>query len=104
MNAFFTCYIEYRLNGVTRIKQYRARDPGEAFHKCHRRFPDAELLGGWRLSERNGERAITYYEAPSTISITATPEIVWEQTAFGFADQLSFKPKESSRHWDVPAS
>jgi hypothetical protein len=31
-------------------------------------------------------------------------KIVWEQTSFGFANQLSFKPKESSWRWDAPAS
>jgi len=100
---YCTYYIQFCLNGETetQTKRYRACSPGEAFQKCHRRFPGSQLIQGWRQGERNGEHAITYYEAPSTISIAAGPKIVWEQTSFGFANQLSFKPKESSWRWDA---
>jgi len=106
MIHYHTYYIKSRRNGKPELqtKRYEAANPGHAFQKCHRKFPDAQLIQGWRQSERNGEHAITYYEAPSTISIAAGPKIVWEQIAFGFANRLSFKPKESSWRWDAPAS
>ena len=106
MVLYYTYYVRFCFNGETKpqTKRYRAHGPGEAFQKCHREFRDARLIEGWRQSERNGEHAITYYEAPSTISIAAGLEIVWEQTSFGFANQLFFKPKESNWRWDAPAS
>jgi len=48
--------------------------------------------------------AITYYEAPSTIAIAPGPKITAEQTLFGFAHQISLKPRETSWRWDAPAS
>jgi len=103
MVLYCTYYIQFCLNGETetQTKRYRACSPGEAFQKCHRRFPGSQLIQGWRQGERNGEHAITYYEAPSTISIAAGPKIVWEQTSFGFANQLSFKPINCAPYWSA---
>ncbi len=76
MVLYCTYYIQFCLNGETetQTKRYRACSPGEAFQKCHRRFLGSQLIQSWRQSERNGERAITYYEAPSTISIAGGAE------------------------------
>jgi hypothetical protein len=103
MVLYCTYYIQFCLNGETetQTKRYRACSPGEAFQKCHRRFPGSQLIQGWRQSERNGEHAITHYVAPSTISIAAGPKIVWEQTSFGFANQLSFKPINCAPYWSA---
>jgi hypothetical protein len=98
MIRYLTYYIEFRRNGKAELqtKRYEAANPGHAFQKCHREFPGAQLIQGWRQSERNGEHAVTTYEAPSTVTIVPEPTVKWEQLLFGFANQLSFKPKESS--------
>jgi hypothetical protein len=106
MVLYCTYCVRFCLNGKTKpqTKRYRAHTLGEAFQKCHREFPGARLIEGWRQGERNGERAITHYEAPSSVAVIPGPKNTAEQTAFRVADQLSFKPRESSWRWGAPAS
>ena len=91
-----TYYIKFRRNGKaeSQTKRYQATNPGHAFQKCHREFPDAQLIQGWRQSERNGEHAVTYYEAPSTAAVVPGPRVKWEQMLFSFANQISLKPEK----------
>jgi len=86
------------------MKRYQAANPGYAFQKCDREFPDAQLIQGWRQNERNGEHAVTTYEPPSTITIVPGPRVKWEQMLVGFANQISVKPRETGWRWDAPAS
>jgi hypothetical protein len=106
MIHYHTYYIKFRRNGKAELqtKRYRASCPGHAFAKCCHEFPGVQLIRRWRQSERNGEYAITYYDAPSTVAVIPGPEITAKQTLFGFAHQISLKPRETSWHWDAPAS
>jgi len=100
MVQFHTYHIKFCQNGKAepQTKCYRATNSGQAFQKCRREFPDARLIQGWWQSERNGEYAITC-EAPSTIAVVPGPKITAEQTLFGFAHQISLKPRETSWRW-----
>ena len=103
-NPFFTYYVEFGLNGKSRIKPYRAINPGHAYQKCHREYPGTRLIDCLRQGVHNGEHVVTHYPPPSTVAFVPGPEITAEQTTFDFADQLSFKPKETGWSWDTLAA
>jgi hypothetical protein len=87
------------------MKRYQAANPGYAFQKCDREFPDAQLIQGWRQNERNGEHAVTTYEPPSTVTVIPGPRVKWGEMLFSFANQISLKPREETGwRWDAPAS
>jgi hypothetical protein len=104
MIRYHAYHIKFRRNerAESQTKRYRAANPGHAFQKCHREFPRAQLLQGWRQNGCNGEHAVTNYEAPSTVTIAPGPKAKWEQLLFSFAYQISLKPRETSWHWDAP--
>jgi len=101
-NPFLTYHVVFGLNGGTRDRPFRAIDPGHAYAKCIRQYPSARLIDCYWQSENPKEPAISHYPPPSVVAITPEPEIIAEQTTFGFADQLSFKQKETSWRQDVP--
>ena len=103
-NPFFTFFLKFNLNGEFGTKRYRAINPGHAHQKCHRKYPGARLIDCLRQGVLDGEHAVTHYPPPSTIAVIPGPEITAEQTTFGFAEQLSFKPQETSWRQDVPVS
>jgi hypothetical protein len=96
MIHYDTCYIKFRRNGKaeSQTKRYQAANPGHAFQKCHREFPDAQLIHGCRQSDCRGEYAVTTYEPPLMVRIVAGPKAKEEQVLFGFVDEISLSPKK----------
>jgi hypothetical protein len=77
------------------VRSFKGIIPGEAFWKCKKKFPDCQLLEGWREEKLpgGGDFRISY-APPSTIRIIAEPEPKAEQTHFGFFEQISFDREE----------
>jgi hypothetical protein len=87
-------------NGSTEPSVFscRAYNISQAFAKCARRLPEAELLEGWTegsYKDSNGiiRRGAIHYSAPSTTRIIAEPGQKAEQLAFDFLSQISFSKK-----------
>jgi len=95
MIHYHTYYIKFRRNGKaeSQTKRYQAANPGHAFWKCHREFPGAQIIQGWRQSDYKDEYAVTIYEPPPMIRIVAGPKAKEEQVPFGFVSEISLSPK-----------
>jgi hypothetical protein len=95
-----TYYIKFRRNGKaeSQTKRYQAANPGSAFAKCVKKFPDCQLLEGWReerLIVIGGDYCCLTYAPPSTARIAAERVPREEQTLFGFMDdEISLSPKK----------
>jgi hypothetical protein len=89
---FYTFWVQFARNGKAQTKCYKATNPGQAFAKCHREYPSAQLLKAWRQSEI-GEPAITIYEPPSTVSLPVEPRAFEKQQDFRFVEELSFEQR-----------
>jgi hypothetical protein len=99
METFYTYSIPFIRSGEaqTRVRQFKATNPGSAYAKCVKKFPGCTLLGAWgegRLITGGRELCRLTYAPPSTIRIIAEPEPKAEQTHFGFFEQFSFDRKE----------
>jgi hypothetical protein len=98
MIHYHSYYIKFRRNGKpeSQTKRYQAANPGHAFQKCHREFPGAKLIQGWRQSDCRDEYAVTTYEPPSTVRIVAGPRAKEEQVLFGCVNEISLSPKKQA--------
>jgi hypothetical protein len=79
------------------VRSFKGIVPGEAFWKCKKKFPDCQLLEGWREEKLpgGGEICRISYAPPSTIRIVAEPTPVEKQTHFGFLEEISWNhPKK----------
>jgi hypothetical protein len=96
MIHYHTYYIKFRRNGKpeSQTKRYQAANPGQAFQKCHREFPGAQLIQGWRRSDSKDEVVVATYESPSTVRVVAGSKAKAEQTFFGFLKEISLNPKK----------
>ena len=99
METFHSYHIPFIRSGETqtRVRQFKATNPGSAYAKCDKKFPGCALLEAWRegrLITGGGELCRLTYAPPSTIRIIAEPEPKAEQTHFGFFEQISFNRKE----------
>lgn len=82
-------WVRFRRNGqAERTKRYWAFDAGQAFAKCHREFPSAEIIEAYWRSEYPGQKAITVYQAPSFARIAHEPRPKEKQELFGFINEL----------------
>jgi hypothetical protein len=94
MKRYVNYYVELQPNGntETRVKQYQAASPGNAFLKAHREFRDAKLIRAWRQSENPKEPARIIYEAPSVAKVSANGLVEkLEQPAFAFMASVPFQ-------------
>jgi hypothetical protein len=102
MILYHTYYIKFRRNGKpeSQTKRYQASNPGSAFAKCVKKFPDCQLLEGWReerLIVIGGDYCCLIYAPPSTARIVAEPIPRGGQTLFGFVDdEISLNPKKQA--------
>jgi hypothetical protein len=97
MIRYDTYYIKFRRNGkAEQIKSYQAANPGHAFQKCCGEFPGAQLIRGWRQSDRKDEVVVATCEPPSTVRVVAGSKAKAEQTFFGFLKEISLTKKQVS--------
>jgi hypothetical protein len=97
METFRIYNIRFTRRGETRVRQFRAADPGHAFEKCRKKFPDCIFLKGWRegeLIKKGGNCCRISYAPPSTARIVAEPAPQEEQTVFCFLEEISLSSKK----------
>ena len=102
MLHYYTYHVRFRKNGKVKsqVRRFQAANPGTAFAKCVKKFPDCQLLEGWReerLIVIGGDYCCLTYAPPSTARIVAEPIPREEQTLFGFMDEeISLSPKKQA--------
>jgi hypothetical protein len=89
MKAFQPYWIEFVCPGddQTRIEKFEAASPTHAFARCLKKYPEAQLLKGWREGFLAGwPVSIEYDVPPSTAKVEAEPEPKAEEIKFPFWD------------------
>jgi hypothetical protein len=95
METFYTYSIWFTRQGETRVKQFKATNPGSAFAKCFKKHPDAKLLGGKLESSLGANHGRISYEPVSVTTVNPLTAVKTEEVRFSFfADCLSTRPRE----------
>jgi hypothetical protein len=86
VETFYTYSIWFTRHGETRVKQFKATNPGSAFAKYFKKHPGAKLLGGKLESSRGATYGRITYESVSTANVEPLPAVKTEEITFPFFD------------------
>lgn len=88
MKEFNPYIVEYTCDGSEpQTLQIYAADPGMAFLKVAKRFPNAKIVGGYRWGYLAGHWVRISYNPPSAVRVEPLPAADAEEQVFGFFDQ-----------------